>query len=442
MQDRTMKKLQPGGVAILLLCLITATTTFGQSSAQKETDVARDNELKRRAYEEQLGRFERLKLSFELNARHTAELLDKLAEEVAAFEKERQAILTNDEGKVIAADPATFMTFLRLHENPVTTSSEVNDKRIAAQAMMTSLQSEKAMPDVGYLPSPELFDELGSLSAWAKDRYTRLQAQRATLNTLMATPKPNTEMRTAQTMAVAIQEYHANWRRLLAESRILGEQEAKAESRKVVVEAARLAKLEQAQAESERILEQSRAEIAQLKLEQEKAILQLKMDAERQRFEAEKRYEDALAEIERLRRDAEVNRNVDSRRAKLKRQEKLDETDREENATMLRTPEVRSLLSNVMAEGYWQPGKRGQARKPGPVSYSQMQAIGALNSDSRGLNNFLRMMNDFHNDRPRWCRRGKKFGGLSNVEKERLVRTQQLIIEHGPLMVELGMLAP
>lgn len=430
------------GTMLVSMCLAVCTTALGQSTiTQKEKDTAIENELNRRTVDEQLERVLRLKVGFELKVRRTDELLDRLAKHASEFEKERLGLLTNDKGKALAADPVSFMAFLRLYEEPATTSEKVSDKKIAVQLILTSLPKERQQSDVGYLPPPELFDELSSLNAWANDRFARLQAQQATLKTLLADAPAVRDIKTAKQMGSAIQEYRAKWHKLLAESRILGEQQAESESGKVLVEAARLAKLEEIQAERERFLEETRTEIARLKLVQEAALLQLQMDAERERFEAEKRHNDAMVELERLRRDSEAAREVAEKRADIIRQQQRDVAAREEQIAKVNSPEVKELLSSFFASGSWQPGKRRLSYEPGPISYKQLMVVGALKPDSVGLNHLLDVVNARLNDRPRWGK-ARKLASLSADGRARLVKAQKLLIELGPLMVEEGLLAP
>jgi hypothetical protein len=203
---------------------------------------------------------------------------------------------------------------------------------------------------------------------------------------IQETPKlQNAE--TAKTLQKAIEEYRSSLPKLLAEARILGEQLAQAESREVLIEAARLAKLESVAAERDRMLEQARLEIAQLRLEHETQTLRVKAQNERQRVEAEKRYQDTLAELERYRKDADAERRVRDTQSDIARQQKLDQAKREEQLAMLKSPEVQDLLSVVFAKGYWQPGKK--TTQPGPLSYSQLRAAGALKEDVAGLNKFV-----------------------------------------------------
>ncbi len=427
-------------VMMSALCLAICATTVAQStSAGREQDIARANELRRRIEAEQLQRIERLKDSFEMKIAETTQLLATLAEETERFHKEREELLTNEQGKAFAADAISFFAFLQLHENPVVTPAEVKQKQAAAQSLLQSIADERKESNVGYLPSPEVFDELTTIQAWVKDRLPRLEVQRATLKTrIQETPKlQNAE--TAKTLQKAIEEYRSSLPKLLAEARILGEQLAQAESREVLIEAARLAKLESVAAERDRMLEQARLEIAQLRLEHETQTLRVKAQNERQRVEAEKRYQDTLAELERYRKDADAERRVQDTQSDIARQQKLDQAKREEQLAMLKSPEVQDLLSVVFAKGYWQPGKK--TTQPGPLSYSQLRAAGALKEDVAGLNKFVGILNAFENDRPRWGRRGQRFAALSSDEKERLVKAQQMLIEHGPLMVEAGMLA-
>ena len=87
-------------VMMSALCLAICATTVAQStSAGREQDIARANELRRRIEAEQLQRIERLKDSFEMKIAETTQLLATLAEETERFHKEREELLTNEQGK-------------------------------------------------------------------------------------------------------------------------------------------------------------------------------------------------------------------------------------------------------------------------------------------------------------------------------------------------------
>lgn len=438
-----MKTHSMGAKAVVFAAMIACVTAFGDlTSVQNERDIARSNEMRTRLHTEQLERINRLKDNFEIKADETMKLLSRISEKLESYSKQKESLLINDQGKRLVVDSKSFISFLYLYDNPTLTTEEIKSKLASGQSILKAIQDERKQVDVGYLPSPELFDELNILYAWAKDQFARLEGQQATLKTILDEAQELQDSNTVKILSKAIEEYRAQLPKLLAESKILGEHLAQEESKQIFVDAARLAKLEKAMAERDRMLEQMKMEITQLKLEQELELVKLKSQAAREHFEAEKRFQDTMAELERLRKDADIKRQVDDMQANITREQTLNNAKKQEQFAKLHTTEVQNLMIYFTTKGYWQPGKRGASYEHSPVSYSQLQAYGALVQNADGLSKLLTAMNSYHNDRPQFCQRGKNLKGLSNEEHQKLVTIQKFLIELGPLMVEEKMLAP
>lgn len=409
---------------------------------EQERELARQNELERRAAQEQTERLRRLKDHFMLQVKQTGQLLTQLAGAQDAFAKQREALLTSDEGKALAADPVSFMAIRELLKHPSVTSEEIIAKQSAINSIITNLNAEIQQVDVGYLPSAETQQEVSELYVWVRERTARLAGEKATLKTLLTEAARLEDAAKSQTLARAMEEYDARWYQTLAKSKILGEKAAAAESQQVLVDAARLARMEHAKAESDKLLEQSRSDIAQMKLDQELLILQVKRDAERKSFEAQRAYLDAQAEVERLRKDAEVKRATAASDAAIVRNETLDDAKHREQVALVNGPEVRELLAPFFAKGYWLPHTRHTSYQAEPMSLSVLSKLGALQPTDDGLLKLLKVATDSHDrDRPRW-RFGKSVRLMPRDERARLAQAQQWLIQLGHVMVEQGLLAP
>lgn len=428
---------------ILYFTLFLDISVYAQStSPQQEREQARQNELQRRSDDDRTERIARLKGRFLLQLNQTKELLTQLAAEHTAFIEQLKELLTNDQGKCLVRDPASFMVFLHMQQNPILTIEELKGKQAAVASISKFLETESKQVDVGYLPSAETQQEATELNIWARDRLIRLSAAQAALKTLIDKAPKLDDSKHVPTLAKAIEEYQARWYQVLGESKILGEQSAEKESRQIMVDASRIAKLEQAQAESQRLLEQSRAEITQMKLTYELQILQAKQDAERKQYEAEQKYLDAQAELERLRKDADANRKAKQTEADVARKQVVDEAQKKENIALIHSPEVQQLLAPFYSKGYWLPRNTRGSYEAQPMSLSALSQEGALIPDSDGLQKLLHVATSRYDaQRSRWPF-DTKISKLGLAEREKIGRAQKYLIQYGNLMVEEGLLAP
>ena len=429
-------------VAILATYLASVSNAAQATSAQREKDIATTNEINIRQKAEQIGQANRIKDRYEIKIDETMRLLNVISTNYEVFSKHKEQLLNSDQGKQVANVSKSLVAFIHLYDNPSVTADIIKIKLSACQSISSIIKEERKRVDVGYMPSPKLLEELDMLYVWSKDNLSLIESQISTLKTILSETPITKDVQSLVTLSKAMDEYRARMPKMLADATIVGEQLAEEESQQVLIDAARLAKMERAMAERDLMLEKMKMEIEQLKLQQELELVKLKAQAEKDKYAAEMKYQDTLAELANLRKDASATRDITDLRANRARQQKLDVANREELVAKLKTSKIQGLLSYFTTKGYYQPGRRGSSYAEGPVSYSQLQSYGALSPSSAGLNKLLLTMNSFHNDRPKFCRRGRKLKGLSNDEHKKLVLIQSLLIELGPLMVEEGMLAP
>src|SRR5262249_6348106 len=103
-------------------------------------------------------------------------------------------------------------------------------------------------------------------------------------------------------------------------------------------------------------------------------------------------------------------------------------------------PETLAKISPFTTPGYWQLNKIATEKKP--LSYSQLQNVGALSPDSKGLTTLLKIAwTSTDRVRPRWTMNPTLFlrrpGHLEKVKA-----AQAILIELGPVLVEKGLLEP
>lgn len=108
------------------------------------------------------------------------------------------------------------------------------------------------------------------------------------------------------------------------------------------------------------------------------------------------------------------------------------------------TPEVQGKLAPFTTPGYWFPAGKFSVDKK-PHSLSQLQSLGALTPDARGMDRLVAIAIDPGDKvRPRWYRyTGGRLQWKKNpAEVERIKDVQSLLIELSSILVEMGMLQP
>lgn len=425
--------------ALMIGSFLPSNAVAQSASAEQQQEQARQDELRIRKDKEQLERVSRLKDRFIVQLEQTTATLAKLAAANDTFTKQRNDLLTSDEGKGLVRDPVSFTAFLQLHQHPSVTAEEIKARQKAAASIVEGLKAEGKQLDVGYLPAAETLQEATELYIWARDRSARLDGEQAALKTMLSKAPKIDDPAKSPTLAKAIEEYQARWFQLLAESKILGDQAAEKESKQIMVDAARVAKLEQAKTEGDRILQEQLTKNAQMKAAYELELLQARKEAEQKQFIAERAYANAQAEIARLTKDAATSRAAEDTVADIQRKKVADEAKKKEQIALLKSDEVQQLLAPFFAKGYSQPGVKNGSYEQQPISLSQLGHVGALKPTPEGLEILMRVAADADKDRPRWPY-GRWIGKLTPSQREKVTQAQKYLIDLGDLIVEQGMM--
>ena len=155
----------------LMLILILPVATLGQErTGQDRRESAADRELRRRPWMRLLAR-----------AENAEEFLTSLTDKVEAHNHRIETLLTSDEGKHIASDGATLMTFIRVYEEPVVSASDVRRRKEAASSILRSVRVKQDSLGAGDPPAEDLQDEADELFFWSKERLARLSARETAL---------------------------------------------------------------------------------------------------------------------------------------------------------------------------------------------------------------------------------------------------------------------
>lgn len=437
-------------LVLLLIGTLTSVTRAQPVGAGGQTEAdARESERQRRQRELEDARTKQLVERFAASSKETVELLSRLESSAAAYQARLEGLLTNDDGKRIAQDPVAFMGFIRLQEQPIVSIEQVRVRKRNAQTLLEALSQELKRPTVGWLPDDVQRRENDGLFFWAKERLNQIEEQQAWLTTTLAKLPKDANLPAAKTLDAVLREYKSRQMELWARARVEGEAAATEESHRMVSESARVAELDRARAEAERLLKEARAEISAMKTQFDIQQKARDADLRKQMLEAEMKHRDEIARLERDLKVAQAKRDAADVRADIEKNQIQADAEKQKRLEKCRTPEVRNVLAPFLADGYWQPGDKNGAKgiDKTPVSLSKLRSYGALTPDTKGLQKLLECgTNRYHYGkadtvRPRWSY-DPRLNKNTPEAIEELKRAQAFLNELGETMVELKMLAP
>ena len=408
-----------------LFCLASSaargTQEAGQPAAQADAASLRVDEVQRRVLKE-----------FRDETAGAKAALTALQEAAQKFSGELKELLTNDAGRRVARDPLSVMAFIQIREEPAPSAEQVKKKLDVVDAVLAGVDARLKQARVDGLPSSQQRRDVLDAYSWAKARADRIADRRDSLQALIVASPSDIDVSAAITLDAAVSEYKSRFSRLLNEGWQKGEARAAGQAQQVMVDTAERATLEQAIRNAELRLEKLAAENQRLRVEQNAELLRL-------REEQDKRLADMDRELEveraaRLKQEAEtavMAKTGEENAAKVLMRKKCQD------------PETKRLLAPFLAHGYAQPGKRGGAYEKGPVSLSATRQFGALEPTVHGLGRLLAIGVDanWDKERPRWGYRNA-VENMSGPQRDEIKKAQQLLIELGDTLVELGMLAP
>ncbi len=439
---RTLRRISCGFVTVILGCTALA-ANYEQTPVSPE-EVRRQStqdELADRRQAEQLDLVRQTTQFLYMRALTTKEMFTKLKQQTESFFSRMETLLQSDEGKRLGLDPIGARFYQGLKDYPTVTMVEIEERAQAVSALVNRLESFQSGPAIALPPSQETQDQVNEQYFWVRSRLNEIQEDIGKLNDTVRQATSDFDPAKAKTLQVLLEELDAQFDRTLIDYRMLGEKKATKEVKQIVIDAAYLRRVERANAEEQIRRRQMEAELAHKKAEVETAVSNQLIAAQQRQFEAEKKYTDALAEIERLRKQAEVDRQVADIDADLQRDAKLTDAEKKQKIALAQSSEVAELLAPFLTPGYWQVGAPSASYEKQPLSFSQIVAKGALNQTSEGLQALLTIgINRNDKIRPRWGFR-HRLKDLSEPEHEQLHKAQEYLINLGPTMVELGLLA-
>lgn len=429
---------------LLLVSTLSTATLHGQVTGQDLDDDSRRAERKRRQQESE-GSFRRIVIErLADRAEEAIDFLTQLEQSIEDLDSRMRSLLTDDDGKRLAADGHASMGFVRLFELPLPTVGDVRSRKESTKALLNGLRRELEMDNVGYIPPEDVSNEIIAQFYWAQDRLARIREERGWLEAAIKRAPSNIDLKSARTLKQATDMFMVNRVDTWLIGVLQGIEDASDESKEIVRDKARLIEVERALAESERMWRAALAQIEQMKIEDEVRVKR-ETAAERERLTlATIAYENKLAELRRKEEDAEAQRKADELKAQLERDKTLDDAKKPMLVKRCQDPETRTILAPFLDKGMVRPsGNRGtryyDTIEPVPVSLKDLYACGALDQTPEGLDKLYWATIDPQDTmRTRW-RRSQQWRTTPAL-REKLVNAQKLLIELGPTLVELEML--
>lgn len=434
-------------IVVVILCgpvLLTSRSAFAQNADAKDRAEAesREAERQRRQKEVEDARTRRLIEGFAASVRDARDVLTKLEGRVTALQKRTHDLLTDDDGKRIAQDQLAFFAYLRVRDEPSVSLEQIKTRKKQADSILQGLEAELKRLPVGWLPDEIQRRDVGGLYSWATERIDQVEQHESVLaNAISRSPK-EIDLAKSKTLEAVIQEHKAriieSW--LIAKAQ--GEESAQKEAQEKVRESARIAKLEKAAAEAERLLKEERAKLASMRAEYELMLEKRKTEEYKRQVETETKLRDLAAEVDRLKQIADAQRFAKNAEATVAAAKTTSEAEKKILAQKCHDPEVRRLLAPFLAAGYTQPNSADQLPDKVPISFSALSSAGALSPDREGMRRLI-IVATWKGDkvRPRWSV-PQNFNWLSPDQIEMVKKAQGLLIELGPVMVEQGLLSP
>ena len=346
-------------------------------------------------------------------ARTATNALGRLLAEASQFEGDAMALKTNEAGRLIGLHPDLVAHARRFYETdlgqaPATAdiiSKLENARRVEAQ-VATNLGS-------AFLPASDLALTVQASKIWADEEHRRLGQLQAGVSGLVSESKikvtKNKLTSDTPTLEGAIrqlQEAEVAFRQQLFVTNT-----AAAEQKAIVTKA---------EAEAKRIVMEATIQASNILARVEEAL----KDLERQRALRDATNQVKYATMT----NAVKNLEAEARKVELRRRAS--------------DPVLQSKLTPFLTPGYWQSS--GLTYEKQPVSYTELRNQGALNEAWSGLAKLVSIATwEGDRVRPRWHLRGGPLAWGHFAESVDFAReAQHALIELGPVMVEMKLLAP
>ena len=345
-------------------------------------------------------------------ARNATNVLERLLQEINQVNADATTLKTSQAGRLVALHPDLVAQARRLYEVDLPALAGTAETITRLEGVRRIEQQLLAALGTTYQPAAELPVTAQNAAVWGEQERRRVSNAQALMAGLVQESKikvpPTALTDQSPNLAAAVEQ--------LRQGEI-------AQHQRTVVYKTTDAKTEaantQANAEAQRILQEASLQASNM--------LAL-VNEEKAKWEREQK----LREAEQKRQDTQTKLDIDA---------KANEARNMELRQKASDPVVQNKLAPFITPGYWQTKVGGLAVEKKPLSFSQLQARGALNPTLAGLHALVEVASS-PNDRvrPRW----KMPAGWAKKEDqmEMVKNAQSLLVELGPVLVELKMLEP
>ena len=328
-----------------------------------------------------------------------------------AVRAESAALRTNEAGRRVALHPELVTVARRFYEASLSQVPPEPELTTRLEAVRRIEQQLLASYGKAYELPAGLVDNVQSADAWVRQAQIKVEPARQTLAALVADSQVKFTRATltaeSPTLAVAIARF--------------GEQEAAAQLRQgeAVLSSARTnATVEIATAQAQQIV----------------------ADAKRQAAEILQQSQEAQAAKERDLAEREAKLKLAASQTKVVVQNTVDAARNVELKKKASDPALQAKLAPFITPGY--KGVIQESYDLKPLSYTELQSAGALTPTVQGLDKLVFIGTNLSDRvRPRW-KINRVLYRKHNDELAMVKEVQQLLIELGPVLVEMKLLEP
>ena len=343
------------------------------------------------------------------------------------------ALRTNDAGRTVALHPELVPLAGRLYESGLTDVPPEPDLLTRLEAVRRIARQVSDNSGKAYLPPPELAGTVQTHAAWATLAQAKVEQIHQALNSLVRetqvkfTRTPLTAE--SPTLAAPIAK---------RDEEVAGAQIKVAET---TLSAARTnAVLKRAEAGADATKTQAEADAAAMTTRAKAEAEEIIATAQRAAEESRRKQAEADAAKEREWQEREAALKLAETKTKVAVQDKADEARKLQLRKKASDPAVKNKLAPFTTPGYVGVARPTADKKP--LSFAQLQASGALAATVQGQEKLVHIAADARdNVRPRLA--VNRYFFRRHPEQIQLVQeTQELLLELGPTLVEMGELAP
>ena len=373
-----------------------------------------------------------------------------------AAQRERDELLATSGREIAARDEllTKYEIIERQHPAPVFEPAAVRTLLTSVAARSNELA---AQPSVAAAPSPELKQSvdtaIAETNAALKSQIASNQALGALVAEAVADGVPAAEVDIKEALVLRVERAEQERQKALAEAEERGRADAERRIRDLADQKAQEnADIEVGAAED--AFDQQQKTIKQLheqrqlaqeaKDEEQVRNLTAQLDQEIAKLRAEADLAEAAVRVTEAAAASKLSEK------ELEAQRIAAETEKNKLREKAKSRAVAAALAPFIGKGYWQPGRALPGRDAAGISLTAIKAEGALEPSPQGMRQLYHIGANPKNDRPGgWAADDRLVGRpleqwLKNKPgaRDTARRAQDLILELGDILVEVGLLSP